>query len=359
MTRRDLLKAAASATILAGRGYASPERARAASAKKGGEKVSDAKLPRWRGFNLLEKFNGPYNQPYREEDFDLIAKWGFDFVRLPMDYRAWTDPDDPKRFKEEVLKEIDRAVEMGRRRGIHVNLNFHRAPGYCVNPPAEKLDLWTQPEALDLAGYHWGRFAARYKEIPASALSFDLLNEPPDISADVYRKVVSGLVHAIRAEDPDRLVIADGLRWGRRPVPELADLKIAQSTRGYDPMTVSHYKASWIQGSDSWPEPTWPAKDWDKERLRKELIEPWKALEGKGVGVHVGEWGAFQYTPHSVVLAWMKDLLSLWKEAGWGWAMWNLRGGFGILDSGRSDVKYEKVGDHDLDREMLELIRAY
>jgi len=37
----------------------------------------------------------------------------------------------------------------------------------------------------------------------------------------------------------------------------------------------------------------------------------------------------------------MGDFLSLWKEAGWGWALWNLRGDFGILDSGRTDVKYE------------------
>ena len=31
----------------------------------------------------------------------------------------------------------------------------------------------------------------------------------------------------------------------------------------------------------------------------------------------------------------------LWREMGWGWAMWNFRGSFGILDSGRDDVDYE------------------
>ena len=41
---------------------------------------------------------------------------------------------------------------------------------------------------------------------------------------------------------------------------------------------------------------------WDKERLRKQQIEPWKALQQKGVGVHVGEWGAFSHTPHAAVL---------------------------------------------------------
>jgi endoglucanase len=32
----------------------------------------------------------------------------------------------------------------------------------------------------------------------------------------------------------------------------------------------------------------------------------------------VGEWGCYNKTPHDVVLAWMADDLSLWKEAGWG-----------------------------------------
>ena len=149
-------------------------------------------------------------------------------------------------------------------------------------------------------------------------MSFDLLNEPGDIPPDTYVRVVKRLVEAIRAEDPQRLVIADGLKWGSQPVFGLVDLGIAQSTRGYEPVQISHYKASWMHGSDTWPEPTWPLKrgekpPMDKETLRRERIEPWKKLEQKGVGVHVGEWGAFNRTPHKVVLAWMRDNLDLWK----------------------------------------------
>jgi endoglucanase len=54
----------------------------------------------------------------------------------------------------------------------------------------------------------------------------------------------------------------------------------------------------------------------------------------------------------------MSDLLSLWKEAGWGWSMWNLRGPFGVLDSDRSDVNYEESDGHRVDRKMLELLIA-
>jgi len=55
----------------------------------------------------------------------------------------------------------------------------------------------------------------------------------------------------------------------------------------------------------------------------------------------------------------MEDALSLWKEANWGHSMWNLKGSFGILNSGRTDVKYEEYKGNKLDRKMLELLKKY
>ncbi len=328
--------------------------------------ASEHKLPRWRGFNLLQKFVKSHrgdNPPYREADFELLNDWGFNFVRLPMSYLCWTDPSAWLKLKEEPLKDIDQAVEMGAKHKIHVNLNFHRAPGYCVNPPKEPMDLWKDDEALEACALHWAAFAKRYKGIPSERVSFDLLNEPPDIPEETYVQVVKRLVQAIHAEDPKRLVVADGLRWGTSPVFGLADAGIAQSTRGYEPIRISHYQASWMPGSDRWPVPTWPLLPGekgfcDKEVLRRTRIEPWQKLEQKGVGIHVGEWGAHNRTPHKAVLAWMQDCLDLWKEAGWGWSLWNLNGSFGVLDSGRSDVAYEDFHDHKLDREMLKVLQA-
>jgi endoglucanase len=361
MKRRDFLKTSAGVLLLAA---GSPRVSPAAETPT----PSFSKLPRWSGFNLLEKFikRSPSNPPYREEDFVLMHEWGFDFARLPMSYLCWADGDPAAwlKVREEELKHVDEAVELGLKHRVHVNLNLHRAPGYCVNPPMEPLDLWKETQALDACAHHWAMFAKRYRGVPSTRLSFDLLNEPPDIPEETYARVVRHLVQAIRAEDPARLILADGLRWGRDPVFSLAGLGIAQSTRGYDPMRVSHWKANWVKGADQWETPAWPLREegkppWDKDRLRRERIEPWKKLASKGVGIHVGEWGAFNHTPHDVVLAWMRDQLSLWKEAGWGWAMWNFRGAFGPLESNRADVRYETVRGQKVDREMLKLLQRH
>jgi endoglucanase len=228
-------------------------------------KPSPNKLPRWRGFNLTEKCVARRggSPAYQESDYALLAEWGFDFTRLPLSYRCWADADDCLKLRpdgEVELKHLDDAVQFGGKHGVHVNFNLHRAPGYCVNPPKESLDLWTDEKALDACAFHWGMLAKRFKGIPNERVSFDLLNEPANVPDETYVRVVKRLVQTIRAEDQQRLIIADGIRWGRDPVQGLAELGIGQSTRGYDPMELTHYKANWVKGSDTWAEPSWPVK---------------------------------------------------------------------------------------------------
>lgn len=473
------------------------------------------KLPRWRGFNLDDKFYLRRRQrPFRETDFQMIHELGFNFVRLPMDYRNWIVEGDWTRFNEDVLKQIDEAVAFGKKYDIHVSINFHRAPGYTVAKPPEPTDLWTDAKTQEVCAMHWAEFARRYRGIPNTHLSFNPFNEPSHIAASTYVNVVQIMVDAIRKQDPDRLIICDGINWGSSPVSTLRSLNVAQATRGYKPMEVTHYKADWVE-SQAYAYPSWPmivaqgtlysptkagmstqtqqdmiingpfAKEtnlkvrvgtvsnqatlqvladrtvlWEKAFLagpgegewkQTKLLEQWNVyhstydmdypitipagtsrvslrltagdwlritqlaftandqpehvltldaqwdkapavityhpaqsdkpfsssseqgrhwlwqqnmpawidIQSQGVGVMVGEFGCYNRTPHAVALAWMEDNLANWKQAGWGWALWNFRGSFGILNSHRRDVEYEDFHGYRLDRKMLELLQKY
>lgn len=306
-----------------------------------------------------------------------MAEWGFNFARLPLSYWIWGKPTDWTYINDEPLTQIDRAIDLGKQYGIHINLNFHRIPGYCINQrELEPADLFTdhapaQARALQAACYHWAHFARRYKSVPNSQLSFDLINEPPKMRSyegsfeDRYVEVARALVAAIRAQDPNRLIFADGINIGQNPVLGLASLRLVQSTRGYQPKAISHYGATWVplDEYETMKPPTWPLTDdkgtvWDRARLQKECVDKWKPLADLGVQIHVGEWGCFNHTPHQVALAWMADSLAVWRDAGWGNSLWNLRGSFGILDSDRKDVAYEDLKGHKLDRKMLDLLRT-
>jgi endoglucanase len=42
-----------------------------------------------------------------------------------------------------------------------------------------------------------------------------------------------------------------------------------------------------------------------------------------------------------------------------GYSLWNFRGSFGVLDSGREDVAYEDWHGRKLDRKLLALMQAH
>lgn len=324
-------------------------------------------LPRWRGFNLLDMFTIHSDGNFVEDDFRWISDWGFNFVRIPACYTLWIENDNVYQLHEPMLEKVDRVVRLGQKYHIHVCLNFHRAPGFSVNPErVEPFNLWKDDEALKAFCFHWETFARRYRGISSADLSFNLVNEPTNENESMSRadheRVMRAAVAAIRAIDPQRQIILDGLSWGNIPLLELADLKVAESCRAYVPMGVSHYKASWVNGQN-WPEPSWPGKlqdgiDWDRPRLEAHY-RPWIELARQGVGVHCGEGGAFSYTPHPVVLSWFRDVLEILTPENIGYALWNFRGSFGIVDSGRTDVRYEDWHGRKLDRQLLELLKEF
>jgi aryl-phospho-beta-D-glucosidase BglC (GH1 family) len=347
-------------------------------------------LPRWKGFNLLDFFSPtPPGNPGRsrttEDDFRWMADWGFDFVRIPMAYPRYLDFDRTRDIKrEEVcnfdnrnLEEIDKVIFMAHKYNLHVSLNLHRGPGYCINAGFhEPFNLWKDKEARDAFNAHWKMWSERYREISSLRLSFDLLNEPAYIGdmndqyakkgpvpGDIYREVAEGAVRAIREVSPERLIIADGNGGGNYVIPELTDLGIAQSCRAYYPGLVSHYQASWVwKDPAKAPLPVWPGtidgKYYGRENL-EEFYKPWIELAKKGVGVHCGEGGCYNKTPHNVFLSWFGDVLDILSQNNIGFALWNFRGDFGILDSGRTDIIYQDWYGHKLDSKLLEMLQKY
>ena len=340
-------------------------------------KPAQTVLPRWRGFNLTEMC-GTRSGVFVEDDFRWIAELGFDFVRLPLNYRMWTDEQDVYQVREPALDRLDSAVALALENGLHVSINFHRAPGYCVNGPEEPFNLWKDEEALAVFLFHWELIAKRFRHVSGKHLSLNPVNEPKKVTDKMsradYERVMRAFVGRVRAIDPDRLIIIDGLRWGQTPLPELMDLGAAQSCRCYWPHSLSHYKVPGIAPENplpaSWPctgyspsgdavgEPGTPATVWDRARLEAHYA-PWAELARSGAGVHCGEGGCFKHTPHDVFLRWFTDVLEILTGYGIGYALWNFRGSFGVLDSEREDVAYEDWHGHKLDRKLLELLQRF
>lgn len=342
-------------------------------------------LPRWRGFNLqyIYTMSRGIHEP-NEDHFKWIADWGFNFVRMPMTYRAWLKykpekgdrpltADDVYDIDESTLELIDKAVEYGDKHGVHVNLCFHHAPGYRIgisDKTGEPFLLFRDKEAVDAFTFHWQMFAKRYKGVHKDKISFNLFNEAPwpndNFNGEIYKNAITPAVEVIREISPDRIIIADGMGAGNLCTHELIPLGINQSVHCYIPGNLSHYKVDWMQDRTDWPEPKWPgAVDkngyiWDKKKL-EEFYAPWGRLVEQGIGVNLGETSGSHRLPHDVFLAWLEDVLDVFRNMGFGFGIWDFIGQskFGILDSDRADVNYEDWYGHKLDRKMLSLLQKY
>lgn len=53
--------------------------------------------------------------------------YGFNFVRIPTDYRFWTKHFEYKHPDESIFEYLDQDLEACRARGIHMSINLHRA----------------------------------------------------------------------------------------------------------------------------------------------------------------------------------------------------------------------------------------
>jgi endoglucanase len=420
-TRRSLLKSAAafaSAAILpfglAPSGFAFSGASASATKSNPSKSAAPAKNPRWYGFNLLEYFSTdpdwmkyfPYKNDgmFLEDDFRWIRDWGFNWVRLPMDYRAWTAPD-LFTINEKQIEPIDRAIRLGEKYGIHVNICLHRAPGICILDTMnekltgiavtkEKTDVFTDPHTLDAFVHQWTFFADRYKGIPSQRLSFNLVNEPivlpnspelaelqrrgPSKTADFfdperlqrhakdYTRVAKEAAGAIRDHDARRIVVTDGYPGGGSPIPDLVGTGMLQSCHTYNPIQLTHHQCEWVRGvlTGAEPLPTWPLKDekgkviCDRQTLAT-LFHPWAGLSAQGVPIHFGEMGCYKHTPPDIVLAWFDDTLDIVGELNSGWALWNFRGPFGVLDTERPGTKFEDWKGHKLDRSLLTLLQKH
>ena len=109
-----------------------------------------------------------------EKDFEVIASWGFDHVRLPVDYNVIQDAEG--RMMEEGLARIDAALRFCEKTGLHMVLDLRKTPGFSFDPQEQEMGFFRSAPDQQRFYTIWESLAARYAD-KSEMLMFDLLNE--------------------------------------------------------------------------------------------------------------------------------------------------------------------------------------
>ena len=394
-TRRDLLAAAtgaaaaAAAAAGAGAGAAAaalpaPAPPTGAAGRRGGLNP----LPRWRGFNLQWMLGytrdrlplGFYREQWKPEQLDWMTGWGFDHVRLGTSYWDLLDQDakvpgdEGHAVPAERVMDLDPArvhclrecVDLLLKHGLHVDLTMHRLPGSAVwRNFWEPFSLFEGERGEAAIRFWWSALAGAFADVPADRLSFNLLNElPAQDKADhaTMRTVMLAGTEAVRAVSPERVVLVDGSSLGKQVMDHMLCDPVCHSLHAYMPMELSHVNSH--AGGHVKKPISWPVLDprgrefFGPARLEAQLAE-WVTPATLSRGVHCGEAGVEAEVPAEHFLPYMADLLSRLTDAGIGYALWQFVGGMGLLDTGRPGMRTERWHGHDLDVELLELLKAH
>ncbi len=306
------------------------------------------------------------------DDIALIAKLGFDNVRLSIDATPLEQyPRGADGLNDEFMVRLDRALDSILDHGMAVQVDLHPEEPY-------KQGVRASDSSVDRLVQLWRKLAAHYANRDPERVFFEVMNEPEE--GDPYRwaGIQARVAAAIREVAPHHTIIVTGPNYS-----DIVDLLTQHSLPDgnaiynfhfYDPHEFTHQGASW--GAPFWiyehgipypppegsmaelvkqiPDPAdryrlenyW-LDHWDAHRIRLMIDEAAEWGKTNKVPLLCNEFGVYrEAAPPASRLAWLRDVRTALEADGIGWAMWDFHEGFGVAvkdKDGRSVVDPDTV----------------
>ena len=158
------------------------------------------------------------------KDIEFIASQGANTIRLPFNYKLFTDEDYMGlTSNQDGFARIDSVVAWCKDAGLYLILDMHDCPG---GQTGDNIDdghgypwLFESKVSQDLFCDIWKRIACRYKDEPV-ILGYELANEPiahyfdnKDALNLLLEPLYKRAVKTIREVDANHVILLGGARW--------------------------------------------------------------------------------------------------------------------------------------------------
>ncbi|MGD0939697.1 MAG: cellulase family glycosylhydrolase [Terracidiphilus sp.] len=300
-----------------------------------------------------------------DDDLALIAKMGFDNVRLSVDATPLEAAlSTPLGHNSEFMSRLDHAVDTILADGLAVQIDLHPEEPY-------KYQLRISDEAVDRLAGLWRMLAAHYANRDPERVFFEIMNEPEETDPYRWAGIQARVAAAIRESAPKYTIIATGGNWSdirdllaQHPLP---DGNVIYNFHFYDPHEFTHQGASW--GPNWWiyehgiPYPPTESSmkeliaqipdavgryqvelywldHWDAHRIQLLIDEAAAWGQANHVPLICNEFGVYRRVADPVSRnAWIHDVRTALETGGIGWAMWDYHHEFGVAieEDGRPD----------------------
>ena len=304
-------------------------------------------------------------------DIEQIAGWGFDHIRLPIDYEVLEDQEGNP--KEEGYQLVHCICEYCRENKMDVILDLHKAYGYDFNDAGDrqKNDLFHNPNLQDRFVNLWNRIAAEFKN--CDNVAFELLNEVVEKeNALLWNELIDKTVTAIRKIDPSVPIIYGGIQWNSASTLKLLkipeDKNIIFTFHFYEPLLFTHQKAHWVRQMDPQKDIFYPesmeyyrlqsaklgeqgetvlhsaAETMGIEFLEEMVREAVLAAQKAGTKLYCGEFGVIDQAPVPDTLRWFRDVHAIFEKYEIGCSIWTYKKmDFGLAGNHYNEIREELI----------------
>ena len=276
-----------------------------------------------------------------ERDFSVIASWGLDHVRIPVDYNIFENPDGT--WRDDGFARLNRAVSWARESGLNIVIDLHKTAGFSFDQGEAEAGFFDS-EAFQERFYRlWEELALRCAGDPKH-VALELLNEVTDERfSSVWNRIAAECVRRLRSRLPDHLILIGGYHNNSaHAVPALdppADDRIIYNFHCYEPLAFTHQGAPWVQGMDLDKRLSFAESGVNEEFFDRVFAPAVDAVRQRGAELYCGEYGVIDRARPEDTLLWFRSIHAAFEKYGISRSAWSYR----QMDFGLSDPRMDGV----------------
>lgn len=280
-----------------------------------------------------------------EPDFEKIASWGLDHVRIPIDYNVLENEDGS--FDESGFARVEKALEFAKKYGLKAIIDLHKTTGFSFDEGEQETGFFDNDKYQERFYRLWEELAKHFGK-DTENVAFELLNEVTEQRfSDTWNRISRECIKRIRAYAPDTLILL-GSYWNNSPeaVKDLEkpyDDKVIYNFHCYSPMEFTHQGAPWVKNLTD-TKTNFEDMDITPEFFEKLFAEAMETARNNGTSLYCGEYGVIDRATPEDALKWFKVINSVFEKYKIARAAWSYKEmDFGLSDSRMDGVREELI----------------
>lgn len=232
-------------------------------------------------------------------------------------YDAWLDT---------ALQKLDALLPVCSKLGIRVMVSLYTTPG--GRNASSQSRIFTDPVCQARYLQVWKKIAARYSANP-TVWGYDLAGEP------IEGSIASGMMNwnqlatqaalTVRSVDQGHVIVVEPPKWALpesfvnfAPLPASVT-NVVYCVHMYNPHKFTHQGLTGNDGRFRYPGVV-DGKMWSKAELVRNLQPVVDFQKRYGARVLVGEFSAIRWAVGGSAYNYLKDVIDVFEQNGWGWA---------------------------------------